>query len=153
MSTTFGRTLLQAEGRYLDDKELQGLEHYLQTFALRNQAYQLLTSHANELVVQALRQLAVTHRTAVETHSSKCKRDMSYSLKCIARAVLLDEQDFFQQDFVLWMDNITHALHKEDSAAQAYRNLRSEIQKILPTPCVALVIPYVDQLVEAFSRA
>jgi hypothetical protein len=95
----------------------------------------------------------VTHRQEVETHSVKCKRDMDYALKCIARAVLMDEQDVFQQDFVLWMDNITHALHKGNTAAQAYRHLRTAIQGAMPTECANLVTPYVDELVEAFSRA
>ena len=51
MSKVFTEQIRQVDNRYLTDQELQGLDHYLQTYHLRNQAYQVLTSKANELVL------------------------------------------------------------------------------------------------------
>lgn len=151
MLTTLTQAVLQADDRFLNDQELQGLERYIQTFTARNQAYQILSQNADELVIQTLKRLAQTHRPEVEAHGAKCKRDMSYALQYIARAVLMDESDVFKQDFALWMENITRAVHKGDSAARAYSCLKMTIQQSMPTHCAALVNPYLDDLITAFS--
>jgi hypothetical protein len=151
MLTTLNQVLLHADDRFLNDQELRGLENYVQTYSLRQQAYQMLSDQANDLVMQALKQLAQSHRQDVETHGAKCKRDMAYALKYVARAMLMDESEAFRQDFALWMENITRAVHKGNSAAVAYGYLKQEIQKALPAQCAILVTPYLDDLITAFS--
>lgn len=151
MLTTLNQTALQADGRYLNDQELQGVEHYIQTFAARHQAYEILSAKADELVIRSLKGLAQTHRSEVESYGAKCKRDMAYALKYIARAVLMDESEVFKQDFALWMENITRAVHKGNSAARAYRCLKVEIQAAMPSECAAVIVPYLDDLITAFS--
>lgn len=151
MNSTFVATLHQADGRYLSDQELQPLETYCRGFGQRQQTYQLLSAQAETLVMQSLQRLAQTHRSTVQEHGPKCKRDMAYALSCIAKAVLSDETAGFQEDFVLWMENITRALHKGESAARAYGFLKLEIEERFPSPCAALVVPYLDNLIAAFS--
>jgi hypothetical protein len=152
MNSTFVESAHQADGRYLSDQELRPLETYLETFATRMEAYQTLRDNADSLVMQSLRRLVQTHRRVVQEHGGKCKRDMTYALGYVARAVLSDETTAFQQDFLLWMENITHALHKTESATRAYSFLKQEIQDTLPAPCAALVTPYMDELINTFSR-
>jgi hypothetical protein len=152
MNSTFFDVTQQADGRYLSDQELQPLETYLNTFATRVEAYESLRDNADSLVMQSLRRLVQTHRRVVQEHGAKCKRDMLYSLSYIARAVLSDDETAFQQDFLLWMENITHALHKTESATRAYGFLKQEMQDTLPPQCAALVIPYMDELINTFSR-
>lgn len=151
MLTTFNQTIQQADDRFLSDSELHALEAYVQSFAVRQQTYQLLSQHADELVIGALRQFAQTHRKDVEADGAKCKRDMAYALKYIARAALMDEADAFKQDFALWMENITRAVHKGDAAAKAYGCLNQVIQAKLPNQCAAIVTPYLEDLIMAFS--
>ncbi|MDA0674211.1 MAG: hypothetical protein O3C67_10970 [Cyanobacteria bacterium] len=152
MKRTFTTTLREADGRYLSDNELDPLETYWSSFAIRAQTYQLLRDQADTLVLQALRRLAQTQRATVQTHGQKCQRDMAYALSCIAKAVLTDEAQDFQEDFALWMENITHALHKGESAAQAYGFLKQAIQAQLPETSAQLVMPYLDDLIMAFSN-
>lgn len=151
MLTTFNQAVLQADDRFLDDEELRGLENYLQTFSTRQQAYQIISAKADELVMQALQQFAKTHRCDLQANGVKCKRDMAYALKYIARAVLMAESDVFKQDFALWMENITRAVHKGNAAAIAYGCLKQEIQTVMPAHCAALVTPYLEDLIQAFS--
>jgi hypothetical protein len=151
MITTFAQKAIKADGRFLNDEELQGLEAYAQTFAPRNQAYTLLSQRSDELVLQSLRQLARIHRNELKVYGATCKRDMAYALKCIAQAVLTDELEEFQQDFALWMENIMRAVHKGELAAHAYRSLKIEVQKALPPQSAALVTPYINNLITAFS--
>jgi len=151
MNTVFAQTVREADGRYLTDQELQVLEKYAHSYSTRDRAYQILSEKANTLVVDSLKKLAATHRDEVVNHSGKCRRDMTYALKYIARSVLTDEPEVFRQDFSLWMENITRAVHKGDSATRAYQHLKVEIQAALPKECAALVVPYLDDLITAFS--
>jgi hypothetical protein len=151
MNSTFEATLLEADGRYLSDAELDPLEAYRSSFAVRLKAYELLREQADALVIDALRGLIATHRQTVQTHGQKCQRDMTYALSRIAKAVLVDEAQEFQEEFALWMENITRALHKGESAAQAYRLLKQAIQAKLPGACTKLITPYLDDLILAFS--
>ena len=151
MNSTFEATLLEADGRYLHDEELAPLEAYRASFALRLKTYELLRDQADALVIDALRGLIATHRQTVQTHGQKCQRDMTYALSFIAKAVLVDEAQEFQEEFALWMENITRALHKGESSAKAYRLLKQAIQTKLPEACAKLVAPYLDDLILAFS--
>ena len=151
MLSTLNQTTAQAYGRFLSDQELQGLQAYVNSFQVRRQAYQLLSQNSETLVIAALKQLAATHYQEVKTYSTKCKRDMDYALKEIAKAVLMDGEEVFKQGFSLWMENITRAVHRGNSAAQAYAYLKAEIIKTMPEDCAALVVPYVDDLIMSFG--
>jgi hypothetical protein len=151
MLITLHQAILHAEDRFLNDQELQGLERYVDSFEVRYRAYQLLSQRADELVMQALKVFAQTYRSEVETHGAKCKRDMGYVLQYIARAILMDDAEVFKQDFALWMENITRAVHNGRSAAQAYGCLKGQIQTALPAQYSALVVPYLDDLIMTLS--
>ncbi len=152
MNNSFASTVQQADGRYLSDQELSPLETYSNSFAMRVEAYQTLRDNADSLVMQSLRRLVQTHRQVVQEQGAKCKRDMTYSLSYVARAVLSDEATAFQQDFSLWMENIIYSVQKNEPASQAYGFLKQEIQNTLPPQCVNLVTPYMDELISVFSR-
>lgn len=152
MNSTLIEAMQQAEGRYLNDQELQPLEQYLESYQARHQAYQLLRDNAEVLVHRALRRLNQTHRRAVQEYGAKCKRDMDYALSYVAKSVLSNEAKGFREDFALWMENITRALHKGESSAQAYTYLKQEVQEALPSTCAELVTPFIDDLITAFSE-
>lgn len=152
MNTALRESIRQADGRYLTDAELQPLHQYLDSFAVRFHAYTLLQEHHQTLVVQALRQLARTHRPAVVEHGEKCKRDMAYTLECVAQAVLLDDALGFHDGYLIWMQNITRSLHKQDSAIQAYRFLQAEVSALFPANGAQLVNHYLEELIQAFAE-
>lgn len=152
MNSTFVDVTQQADGRYLSDQELKPLETYLNTFATRMEAYETLRENADSLVMQSLRRLVQTHRRVVQEQGAKCKRDMTFTLAYVSRAVLSDDATAFQQDFLLWMENIIHAVYKTEAATQAYGFMKQEIRDTLPPNCVALVMPYMDELINTLSR-
>jgi hypothetical protein len=135
----------------LSDLELRPLAQFVTSFDSRFKTYTQLKAEGETLVLSALRRLMLTHREAVQEHGAKCQRDMLYTLECIAKAILLDNPDSFMEEYVVWMQNITRALHKEDSAIAAYRSLQTEITGTLPTEAAQLVNGYLDQLITAFT--
>ncbi|MGB3311451.1 MAG: hypothetical protein WBG32_23285 [Nodosilinea sp.] len=144
-------SIQQSDGRYLSDLELRPLAQFVTSFDSRSKTYMQLKAEGKTLVISALRRLMLTHPEAVQEHGPKCQRDMLYTLECIAKAILLDNPDSFMEEYVLWMQNITHALHKEDSAIAAYRSLQSEIIAILPTEAAQWVNRYLDKLITALA--
>ncbi|MGF1460160.1 MAG: hypothetical protein ACFBSG_14185 [Leptolyngbyaceae cyanobacterium] len=151
MLLTLNQVATQADGRYLSDQEIKQLEVYIQSYDVRLKTYQLLSQNSASLIIASLKQLAKTHRQEVQAHSFKCKRDMEYALKEIAKAVLMDESELFKQSFALWLENITRAVHKSDSAARAYAHLKAEISRAMSPECAALVVPYIDDLILSFT--
>lgn len=147
------RQSVAADGRYLNDAELQPLEGYVSSFALRFNAYSLLQEHSAALVLRTLRQLIAlpSYRKTVQENGAACQRDMGYTLEMVAKAVLLDDAEGFTEGYVLWLQNITQALHKQDVAVEAYRLLAAEITATLPSESAALVAPYLSGLVEALA--
>jgi Phycobilisome protein len=152
MNHTLLASIQQSDGRYLSDSELRPLAQFVASFDTRLKTYTRLKEDGEGLVLKALRQLMMgSHREAAQEHGAKCQRDMLYTLECIAKAVLLDNPDGFIEEYVVWMQNITRALHKEDSAIAAYRHLQTEILAALPEASAQLVNGYLDKLIQAFS--
>jgi uncharacterized protein (DUF2267 family) len=150
MKTAIQQTLTTAEDRYLSDQELYPFRQCVATYAARYNAYRVLRAEAHTLVLNALRQLMRTqHRNTVKDHGAKCQRDMLYTLECVAKAMLLDDPGSFMEDYVRWMENITRALHKEESAIAAYRALQQVIRGTMAVDSANLVNSYLDRLIEA----
>jgi mannitol-1-phosphate/altronate dehydrogenase len=151
MNSTLEATLRQADGRYFNDAELQPLEGYVQTYALRLETYSLLGEQSEKLVLQTLRKLAQTDRHTIQEHGEKCKRDMSYVVRSIAIAILKDDEDAFNQQVVLWMQNIMTALHKESQSARAYRLLTEVVAENFPAANAKLVNDNLETFITALT--
>ncbi|PZV19855.1 MAG: hypothetical protein DCF21_06465 [Leptolyngbya sp.] len=153
MNTSLLESVQQSDGRYLSDSELRPLAQFVASFDSRFRTYTRLKDEGDALVIKALRQLMPTgHRAVIQEHGAKCQRDMLYTLQCIAKAILLDNPDGFIEEYVVWMQNITRALHKESSAIDAYRSLQAEITATLPQEAAQLVNGYLDKLITAFAE-
>lgn len=145
-------SIQQADGRYLSDLELRPLAQFVASFETRFKTYTRLRADGKTLVLSAMRQLMVgSYREVLQTHGAKCQRDMLYTLECIAKAVLLDDPNGFIEEYVVWMQNITRALHKQDSAIAAYRSLQVEVRTALPENSAQLINGYLDKLIQALD--
>ncbi len=153
MNNALIASMQQSDGRYLSDAELRPLAQFVASFESRFRTYTRLKDEGEGLVKAALRQLMTTeHGSVIQEHGGKCQRDMLYTLECIAKAILLDNPDGFIEEYVVWMQNITRALHKESSAIDAYRSLQTEITAALPQEAAQLVNGYLDKLIKAFAE-
>ncbi len=151
MNTTLTKHVLQADGRYFNDVELQTLEHYQQTFSLRLQTYNLLGQHADHLIMETLRQMLAVDRQAIQTHGETCKRDMTYVLRSVALAILKDDEEGYKQTLILWMQNIMAALNKESQSSRAYRLMQDVVKQTMPTESAALVNHYLGLFIDALT--
>ncbi len=148
MNKTFTQELQDAEGRYLSNTELLTLDQYAQSYSARVTAYAYVERYANQLVAQALQQLAQTDGPTVQLHGHLCQRDMGDVLRLSARAILMDNPEDFQ-DFVLWMQNMMRAVKKEAQSAKAYGILQAVIQTQLPPDAATLINAHLQQVIDS----
>jgi hypothetical protein len=151
MNILLEKHIFEANGRYLADAELVPLDDYFKTYAARLQTYRLLQERSDQLILATLRKMAQTHRHVIQEHSDKCQRDMSYVLRTAALALLKNDEDSFQEDLILWMQNIMRSLHKEDQSAYAYKLLQETIKANMPTENAMLINHYLGLFITALT--
>ncbi|MGK7888102.1 MAG: phycobilisome protein [Leptolyngbyaceae cyanobacterium] len=150
MSSPLEQMIGQAEGCYLSDVELSEVQKFADSYHLRVQTYHTLREKSDTLILSTLRQMMRSHRSVIQVHGNICKRDMGYILRYIGIAILKDDEQSFL-DLVYWMENITKALKKEDSALKAYQFLQQIIQTTMPGEMVQLIDPYLFCLIKALG--
>ncbi|MDX2240882.1 MAG: phycobilisome protein [Leptolyngbyaceae cyanobacterium bins.302] len=143
--------VIEADGRYLNTQELQPLEHYIQTYSTRLEAYQQLQEHSEKLVIMALRKLATTYPELVQQHGARCKYDMTEVLRYIAIAILRDDEIFFKDQMMVWLDTILLAHKRQAQCGQAYRNLQDAIAAHLSAAATGLIRPYLDLIAQSLQ--
>ena len=151
MPSRLDQTIAQVDGRYLSDAELSDVQGFVNTYGLRLRTYNMLRERSDELILSALRQLMRSHRQVVQTQGNVCKRDMGFVLRYVALSVLRDDTEGFVENLVLWMENITKSLKKEESAIRAYQSLRLIIQTKMSDEMVQLIDPYLDIFIKAMA--
>jgi hypothetical protein len=142
----------KADGRYLNDLELRPFNDITESFQVRLSAYVYLKDHSKELVLNTLRRLVRTpHRQVVQEHSSQCQRDMSFTLEYIAKGLLLQDEDSFMEEYVVWIQNILRAFHRQEACVMSYQLLRDEIRGTMSGESCNLVLLYLEKLIEALD--
>jgi hypothetical protein len=141
------RKVLDADGRYLDTQGLQPLELYFQTYTSRLEAYQQLRDKSKDLIIQALRKLSQAHPELIQKHGPRCQYDMSEVLRYAALSILRDDETFFKEQMISWLDTILLAHKKHTHCATAYRYLQDSMNHTLSASTSNLVRPYLDSVI------
>lgn len=136
--------ILQADGSYLDARGLNPLENYFQSYRARLDAYQQLRDQSEQLVLQALRKLSQEYPDLIRQHGPRCKYDMTEVLRYIALSVLRDDEVFFKEQMMSWLDTILVAHRRTNHCTTAYRHLQEGISHALSETSNSLVRPYLD---------
>jgi hypothetical protein len=151
LNHTLEKNILEADGRYLDSRELDPLEQYLQSYKVRLETYQQLRDHSDKLVLQSLRKLAQAYPEIIQQHGQRCKYDMTEVLRYIAVAILRDDEVFFKEQMMSWLDTILLAHRKTSQCTIAYRALQEAIPSTLSSPSSSLVRPYLDIVLQSLQ--
>ncbi|MEB3337708.1 MAG: phycobilisome protein [Leptolyngbyaceae bacterium] len=144
LNHTLEDNILEADGRYLDPQELFPLEQYLQGYTTRLATYQQLRDQSDKLVLYALRKLAQAHPDLIQHHGQRCKYDMTEVLRYIALSILRDDEVFFKEQMMSWLDTILLAYKRTNHCTIAYRYLQEAINAALPPANSTLTRPYLD---------
>ncbi|KGF72550.1 phycobilisome protein [Neosynechococcus sphagnicola sy1] len=151
LNTTLEKNVIEAEGRYLNSRELAPLEDYLQSYAIRLETYQSLRDQNEKLLLQTLRKLSQSHPDIIQQHGPRCKYDMSEVLRYIALSILRDDETLFTEQMMSWLDTILMAHKRNVHCATAYRYLQETITSNLSAGCCNLVRPYLDSIMQTLQ--
>lgn len=145
------KNILEADGRYLSSQELNPLEQYLQSYKVRVETYQQLRDHSDKLVLQALRKLAQAYPEIIQQHGQRCKYDMTEVLRYMAVSILRDDEVFFKEQMMSWLDTILLAHRKTSHCTIAYRALQEAVASSLSPASASLVRPYLDIVLQSLQ--
>ncbi|MGA7932045.1 MAG: phycobilisome protein [Kovacikia sp.] len=151
LNRDFETSLLDADGRYLDAQELYPLETYVQSYATRLHTYLQLRENGDKLVIQALRKLAQTYPELIQQHGPRCKYDMTEVLRYIALSVLRNDEFFFKEKMMVWLDTILLAHKRNSQCVTAYRYLQEAIAAALPGTDASLIRPYLEIVIQTLQ--
>ena len=151
LNHTLEKCVLEADGRYLNAQELSPLEQYAQSYAVRMHTYQQLRDGGDALILQALRKLAQTYPELIQQHGQRCKYDMTEVLRYVALSILRDDETFFKEQMMSWLDTILLAHKKTAHCMTAYRFLQEAIAAKLPAEDVTLTRPYFDIVMQSLQ--
>jgi Phycobilisome protein len=143
--------VLDADGRYWNNQELSVLEQYVQGYANRVTAYEHLREKGEALVTISLRKLAQVYPELVQRHGAFCKSDMTAVLRYAALSMLRDDEIFFKEKVLIWLDTVLLAHRHNAHAALAYENLAAAIAANMPETTTKLIRPYLNLVVEIFQ--
>ncbi|NES95616.1 MAG: phycobilisome protein [Desertifilum sp. SIO1I2] len=146
LNHTIENNLIEADGRYLSTQELQPLEQYIRSYNARLEAYQQIQQHSDKAVLQALRKFALAYPEVIQKHGPRCKYDMTEVLRYIALSILRDDEIFFKEQMMSWLDTILLAHKRNSSCATAYQYLKEAIDANLPSASSSLVLPYLESV-------
>ncbi|GAB4227307.1 MAG: hypothetical protein Kow00121_55970 [Elainellaceae cyanobacterium] len=139
--------IIEADGGYLDTSGLRSFEQFVHSYGARLETYQNLRDRSAALVVQSLRKLAQTHPEVVQKHGQRCQYDMTEVLRYIALSILRDDEIFFKEQMMSWLDTILLAYKRQDHCTTAYRYLQDAINAGLPPSNSTLIRPYLDYVI------
>ena len=72
-------------------------------------------------------------------------------MRSCATAMLLQDEELLKDRFLYWMQNIMHALQKQQINAIVYQSLQQAVGSHLPTQNAALLMPYLQLVREWLS--
>ncbi|WP_353772007.1 phycobilisome protein [Okeania sp. SIO2G5] len=147
----FSETCIAADGRYLNASEIQSLEKYISTYKGRLNAYQSLHTNSNQIVLGSLKKLAKKYPDLIRSKGKRCHYDMTTTLRYMALSVLRDDETFFQDSVVIWLDSVLVAHQKHHHCAEAYRYLLEEMSQQLSGSALNFVRPYTDSIIQLFE--
>ncbi|PSN12845.1 hypothetical protein C7293_18475 [filamentous cyanobacterium CCT1] len=152
MNNALLTAIREADGRYLSDLELRPFDHMMESFQTRVGLYNHVRDHGKELVLNALRRLMQTpHRQVVQEHAQQCQRDMLFTLEYVSKGILLNDEDGFMEEYLVWMQNIIRSFNRQSACVVAYRLLKEEVRSTMPGDQSNLMALYLDKLTEALD--
>jgi hypothetical protein len=152
MITLLENVLKNADGNYIDAKDFRLLDNSLSTWQSRKQAYSAIESNESEILNYALTAMSNGDRFEARPMDKlgvdRCKRDMTLGLRCLALAMLLQDEEMLKDRVLYWQQNVFLAMQLN---YQGYKFLGLAIKTLLPANQAELMAPYAKMAHEMMS--
>lgn len=145
MITLLENVLKNADGTYVNAQDFRLLDSALFTWQTRKLAYSAIERKESEIISYAL--TAMTNGDRFESRPmdklgvDRCQRDMTLGLRCLALAMLFQDEEMLKDRVLYWQQNIFLAMQLN---YQGYKFLGEAIKAKLPANQAELMSPYVQ---------
>jgi Phycobilisome protein len=155
MHTVLDKMIEQADGKYLGSKDVQVLLDYAQSVQLRIETYQAIKKQETELIAMVLEKVHVHPvylSRYINTENGKCLRDMTGSLRYCSTAMLLNDEQFLREEYLIWLETIIRSLKHKDLTLASMEALSAALAERLPQAQYKLMAPFLNTLCNAFRE-
>ncbi len=139
---------LATDGRYATNAELQFLQDYVKSYALRVDTYQTLQASEAAIVQQVHAQMTALDpmllRSGGEDLTVKWKRDTVRVLRYSSVAMLFNDPDTMRERFLLWFQTIMRAFGAQKSCDATYEAMQQVTKNMLTPIQASLVCPVLE---------
>ena len=153
MHTVLEKMIEQADGKYLGRKDVQVLLDYAQSVQLRIETYQAIKEQEAELMAMVLEKVhahPVYINRYINTENGKCLRDMTATLRYCSTAMLLNDEQFLREGYLIWLETIIRSLKHKDLTLASMEALSEALAERLPQDQYKLMAPFMNTICDAF---
>lgn len=140
------KTLLeQAESRYLKPEEIDGFKQYAISIAQSLKAYEWLREHEIEIFQPIADDIIHAFPNTEQTVLEESLKNWLLILRHCAMAMLLNDQEYLQQNLLDWLKGIVAIHQHQEVEAKIYQLLQARLKTMMPAQTLALLQPFLDQ--------
>jgi Phycobilisome protein len=153
--TVLEKMIEQADGSYLGSKDVQVILDYAQSVQLRIEAYQAIKEQEPQIVALALEKVYVHAdymNRYINNEGGKCLRDMTTTLRYCSTSMLLNDQQFLQEEYLIWLETIIRSLKHKHLTLISLESLGNALADMLPQEQYKLMAPFLNLVCDAFRE-
>ncbi len=148
MLTQLQRLSIEVDGRYATDAELQFMDPLQASWELRLSAYRKLQAAEPTIIQEVEAKLKAMDpqllMRGVEDFSTKWKADTVRTLRIVAMAMLIDDEDRLKDRFLYWFQTLMRAFKTQRSCDTTYQLLQDAIKRHLTPAEAKLILPFLE---------
>ncbi|TNE49175.1 MAG: hypothetical protein EP343_12910 [Deltaproteobacteria bacterium] len=147
MNTTLEQIFADAEGRYLQNAELEALSQYTQSIPKRMQAMKAIEKVEGPILQEVINEVWRKHPDFESRYGmsrEKCTRDVGYVLRYCTLAMLRDDTTFLTEKLLYWMRTVLHAFEFNDTINTTYSALMQQAEKFCKAEHYQMIHPYLE---------
>ncbi len=155
MHTVLEKMIEQADGKYLGSKDVQVLLDYAQSVQLRIETYQAIKEQEPQIIALALEKIYLHPdymNRYINNEGGKCLRDMTTTLRYCSTSMLLNDRQFLQEEYLIWLETIIRSLKHKHLTLVSLESLSNTLADKLPQEQYQLMVPFLNLVCDAFRE-
>ena len=137
--------IIEADGRYATDQELQFIKDYLDSVEIRISTYEKVRDESEKILDLTKRKMDVKDPNLFirgdKNLSSIWRRDVAIVLRCSVAAMLINDLDWLRDSLLLWHRTIVNANKTSHISEATYQVMLEVMKKYLTKEELELVLP------------
>ena len=139
------KLIIETDGRYATDRELEFIKDYLNTVETRISAYEKIRDKSEQILDKTKAKMEQKNpkllARGAKDLSSIWRRDVAIVLRCSAAAMSIDDLDWLRDSLLLWHRTIVNANQTQHISEATYSVMPQIMQEYLTDEEIELILP------------